>query len=79
MISTNFVFKAERINKNFGETHANKDVFISLSKGEIRGLVGENGSGKSTFGETIAGILKKDSGVMYKDGIKYEPSNIIRS
>jgi len=75
MISTNFVFKAERINKNFGETHANKDVFISLSKGEIRGLVGENGSGKSTFGETIAGILKKDSGVMYKDGIKYEPSN----
>lgn len=62
------------LNKSFGSTHANKNINFSLSRGEVRGLAGENGSGKSTLSSIICGIQKCDSGSMYKDGQKYDPS-----
>ena len=40
---------AEHIDKRFGMTHAVNDVSINIAAGEVRALIGENGSGKSTF------------------------------
>ena len=48
------LFRAEKINKSFGPTHAVADFSIEISPGEVRGLIGENGSGKSTFSAIIA-------------------------
>jgi ribose transport system ATP-binding protein len=42
-------------------------------------LAGENGSGKSTLMSIIAGMQKKDSGEMYKDGELYNPANPVEA
>ena len=50
------------MNKNFGPTVALKNVDLDFYPGEIRGLVGENGSGKSTVTSIMAGMQKPTSG-----------------
>ena len=69
-------FSARGICKAFGSTRALKDVDIDISRGEIRGLIGENGSGKSTFSSIAAGAQKKDAGTFYIDGEEYDPQNM---
>lgn len=71
-----YLFRANNISKTFGAVHALESFSISLLPGEIRGLVGENGSGKSTFSSIVAGIQKADpgSGKMYLDGKEYDPA-----
>ncbi|RKM61899.1 sugar ABC transporter ATP-binding protein [Butyrivibrio sp. CB08] len=53
---------AEEIDKNFGVTHAIDRVTLDFFKGEVHALIGENGSGKSTFTSCLTGIYHKDSG-----------------
>ena len=43
------LFEVIHMHKAFGPTIALKDVSLKLFRGEIRGLVGENGPGKSTI------------------------------
>jgi len=47
------VLKVEKLNRYYGEgdtqTHVLKDVSFSLKKGEFTALVGQSGSGKSTY------------------------------
>ena len=50
------ILVAEHIDKRFGITHAVNDVSLTIAAGEIRGLIGENGSGKSTFCQMLCGI-----------------------
>ena len=56
------LLKAENINKYFGATHAVADLSLELYPGEIHGLIGENGSGKSTFSSMLCGIYPMSSG-----------------
>lgn len=76
-MSKDSLFKAEKINKSFGLTHALVNVDLAVGCGEIMGLIGENGSGKSTISSIAAGIQKPDSGVMYLDGTEYRPGGTI--
>lgn len=47
--------------------HAVDDVSLTINKGEIFGIIGESGSGKSTIGRCILRLLEVDSGeVMYR-------------
>jgi ribose transport system ATP-binding protein len=50
------------ISKSFPGVKALKDVSIDLSFGEILGLCGENGAGKSTMMKLLTGIYKADEG-----------------
>lgn len=59
------LLKAENISKSFGAVQALKGVSFSLEKGEIRGLVGENGAGKSVFLNILGGVYKPDTGEIY--------------
>ena len=52
------------VSKTFGGIHALRDVDFSLREGEIHGLVGENGAGKSTMMKLIAGIYSGFAGEM---------------
>jgi ABC-2 type transport system ATP-binding protein len=50
------------ISKRFGNTEAVKDVSFEVSPGEIFGLLGPNGSGKTTIIRIILDIYRQDSG-----------------
>jgi ribose transport system ATP-binding protein len=56
------------ISKSFGGVQALRDVDFSLHSGEIHGLVGENGAGKSTTMKIIAGVHHGYEGTMKIDG-----------
>jgi ribose transport system ATP-binding protein len=62
---SDIVLRSENLNKYFGITHAVKDVSLSFEKGEIHGLIGENGSGKSTFCSMLCGIYSISSGKFF--------------
>ena len=55
MAYNELILTASKVCKAFGPTRALVDVDIEVRRGEIRGLIGENGSGKSTFTSIIAG------------------------
>jgi len=50
------------INKSFGGVRVLKDVDFEVYKGEVHGLVGENGAGKSVLMKTLMGVHRPDSG-----------------
>jgi ribose transport system ATP-binding protein len=56
------------ISKSFGGVAALTDVDFSLNRGEVHGLVGENGAGKSTMMKIIAGVHTEYDGTMRVDG-----------
>src|SRR6476619_5556990 len=57
-----------RIDKSFGEVHANKDVSLKVERGTIHGIVGENGAGKSTLMSILYGFYEADSGEILING-----------
>ena len=65
---SDIILRSEKLNKHFGITHAVKDVSLEFEKGEIHGLIGENGSGKSTFCSMLCGIYSISSGRFVLDG-----------
>ncbi len=56
------------ISKKFGDKYANKGVDLNLYSGEILAILGENGSGKTSMVNMIAGIYYPDEGEIYVDG-----------
>ena len=63
------LLKAEFINKSFGPTHAVADFSMEIAPGEIRGLIVENGSGKSTFSSIVVGLHKGCGGSRWRENI----------
>ncbi len=62
------VLKIEGLYKSFGGLMAVRDVGFQVQEGEIVGLIGPNGSGKTTILNLITGFLKPDAGrVMFRD------------
>lgn len=61
-MSLEFVVKSQKLNKRYGGTNALRDVDITVKKGSIYGLVGNNGAGKTTFLKILSGQTRADSG-----------------
>ena len=64
----NAAIELKNISKSFGSTIANKDVCLTVNRGEILSILGENGSGKTTLMNMIAGIYYPDHGQIFIDG-----------
>jgi lipopolysaccharide export system ATP-binding protein len=64
------VFTAKNISKSFGQRVILRKIDIQLNKGEMLGLLGGNGTGKSTFMNIVLGLLKPDYGDIFLDRIK---------
>lgn len=56
------VVEAYRLEKRFGNIHALRDVSFTLPSGKVAGLLGPNGSGKTTTLKILIGLLRRDSG-----------------
>ncbi len=57
-----------KVSKYFGSLAANKDVDLTVYRGEILSILGENGCGKTTLMNMIAGIYYPDHGTISVDG-----------
>lgn len=71
------ILEMKHIRKTFASTVALGDVSFDVYPGEIRGLIGENGSGKSTISSIAAGMQKADSGEMLYHGQPWHPVSMI--
>jgi ribose transport system ATP-binding protein len=56
------------LRKSFAGTRALIDFDIELREGEVHGIVGGNGSGKSTFAKILAGVYQADAGEIERGG-----------
>ena len=62
------IIEVRRVSKSFGGVVANQDVSLSVKPGTITGLIGPNGSGKTTMFNSIVGYHPIDSGSIRFEG-----------
>ena len=58
----------EHISKRFRRFYANKDITLSVNRGEVHTLLGENGAGKSTLMNILIGLYQPTEGKIYING-----------
>jgi len=76
------VLEVKNIKKSYGNVHAVRDVSFEVRPGEILGVIGPNGCGKSTLFNCILGGVKADSGKVYlwgKDVTGWSPVQLSRA
>ena len=64
------ILAAKSISKSFGKRVILRKIDIQLNKGEMLGLLGSNGAGKSTFMNIVLGVLKSDFGDIFLGNTK---------
>src|SRR3954447_18680795 len=69
------LLKVEGLWKSFFGVQVLHNVGFSLEAGKVLGLVGENGSGKSTTMNILGGVHQMDAGQMIFAGEEYRPKN----
>jgi len=62
------LLEVKKLSKYFGGLAALSDFDMSVDEGEIRGLIGPNGSGKTTFYNVISGVYRPTSGTIIYQG-----------
>lgn len=62
------LFESKSISKSFGGLKALSDIDIVIAEGETIGMIGPNGSGKTTFVNVATGSLQADGGQVFFEG-----------
>jgi simple sugar transport system ATP-binding protein len=62
------LLRAKNVRKRFGAVTVLKGVDLTLKRGEVLALVGDNGAGKSTFIKILSGFHQADEGELFWDG-----------
>ena len=68
--------EVKNLKKNYGSKKAVNDISFNIKENEILGLLGPNGSGKTTTIGMLLGLLKPSSGEILIDGKKIEQNRI---
>lgn len=71
------IFKAEHVDKKYGNFVALSDVSLSVPEGSIYGLLGPNGAGKTTLIRIINQIFAPDHGNLYYKGRKMVANDVL--
>ena len=67
------VLEIDRVGKKYGDVVALRDISLSVERGEMFGLIGPDGAGKTTFIRVMCGLLRPDAGavrVLGRDPVK---------
>ena len=67
-MANKYVLEIDGLSKSFGKNKVLKDIHLHVEPGQILGLMGENGAGKSTMMKCLFGIYSRDSGTIKLDG-----------
>lgn len=73
------VLELRAVSKRFGAIQALAGISLSISAGEIVGLMGDNGAGKSTLVKIIAGNFRPSDGDLFIDGRPAEFHNPLQA
>src|SRR3990170_4715217 len=65
---TDHILRISNLSKSYSGIKALDNVQLSLKKGEVHALMGENGAGKSTFMKILIGLIHADSGEILFEG-----------
>lgn len=63
------MLEVSRLRKRFGSTQALDGFTLRVAAGEIAGLVGHNGAGKTTFVDVVTGLVAPDDGTVVIGGV----------
>jgi simple sugar transport system ATP-binding protein len=63
------------LHKRYGAVHALRGLDLDIPKGQVVGLIGDNGAGKSTFIKILSGVHKQTAGQIFFEG---KEANIVR-
>ena len=66
------MIKVEGLTKYYGSKPAAKDISFEVKKGEVFGILGTNGAGKSTTIKMMCGLLKPTRGIIQIGGINLQ-------
>ena len=72
----NEILQITNLSKSYSGVKALDNVQLSLKKGEVHALMGENGAGKSTFMKILIGLLKPDSGEIIFEGNELKSNGV---
>ena len=61
----NQTVKVEQVSKSFGKKTVLKDINVTIPKGQLFGLIGPSGAGKTTLVKMIVGMEKADAGTIH--------------
>jgi ABC-type sugar transport system ATPase subunit len=75
-INTEVILNIQELHKQFPGVHALRGVTFGIKRNSIHCIIGENGSGKSTFIKILTGALSKTKGDIIFDGEKFEPRSV---
>jgi len=73
----NAIINVEKVSKNYKGIKALSDISLKVNRGEIFGLIGPDGAGKSTLVHILTGVLRTKEGkvtVLEKDVLRYPES-----
>jgi peptide/nickel transport system ATP-binding protein len=75
-LTKHFHIRSGLANRKSGTVHAVDDVSFTVGKGEVLGIVGESGCGKSTTARLLMNLIEPDAGTLVFDGDPVGPSGI---
>ncbi|WP_300329773.1 ABC transporter ATP-binding protein [Fusobacterium sp.] len=70
------LLEIKNLNKYYGEKHVLKNISFSIEEGEVYGLVGESGCGKSTTARVLTGLTPAKSGEIIFQGKRVDCKKI---
>ena len=76
MSNSEYAWEARNIHMRFGPTHALRGASIGILPGEIHGLIGENGAGKSTMTKVATGVHLANDGSFFLHGQPYSVTSL---